>query len=47
MSKTTDFEALGHKRSKAIETYTYVSNRELSKIKSPLDVMLYKEASDD
>ncbi len=47
MSKTTDFEALGHKRSKAIEIYAHVNKRGLSKIKSPLDVMLYKEASDD
>lgn len=30
-------ELLGHKSSKTTEVYTHVSNRELSKIKNPLD----------
>ena len=47
MSKTTDFEALGHNGSKAIEIYAHVSNREPGKIKSPLNVMLYREESSD
>ena len=39
MSKTTDFEALGHNGSKTTETHTHVNNRELGKIKSSLDVI--------
>jgi len=31
-------ELLGHKSSKTTEIYTYVSNRDLNKIKSPLDM---------
>lgn len=30
-------ELVGHKSSKTTEIYTHVSNRELGKIKSPLD----------
>ncbi|WP_081810273.1 tyrosine-type recombinase/integrase [Candidatus Methanoperedens nitratireducens] len=30
-------EVLGHKSSKTTEIYTYVSNRDIVKIKSPLD----------
>ena len=30
-------ELLGHKSSKTTEVYTHVSNRELSKMKNPLD----------
>ena len=33
---------LGHKSSKTTEIYTHVSNRELSKIRSPLDSILYE-----
>ena len=32
-------ELLGHKHSKTTEIYTHVSNKDLSKIKSPLDVL--------
>ena len=31
-------ELLGHKSSKTTEIYTHVSNRDLNKIKSPLDM---------
>jgi len=36
-------ELLGHKSSKTTEVYTHVSNRELSKIKNPLDSLQTKE----
>lgn len=37
-------ELLGHKSSKTTEIYTHVSNRDLGRIKSPLDSLLLKEA---
>ena len=40
-------ELLGHKSSKTTEIYTHVSRRALGNIKSPLDVMLYKEVNND
>ncbi len=36
-------ELLGHKSSKTTEVYTHVSNKELSKIKNPLDNLQIKE----
>ena len=39
MRKTTDFETVGHESSKTTEIYTHVSNRDLGKIKSPLDMI--------
>jgi len=36
-------ELLGHKSSKTTEIYTHVSNKDLSKIKSPLDSILNQE----
>lgn len=36
-------ELLGHKSSKTTEIYTHVSNRELGKIKSPLDSIFNQE----
>ena len=36
-------ELLGHKSSKTTEVYTHVSNKELSKIKNPLDSLQIKE----
>jgi len=36
-------ELLGHKSSKTTEIYTHVSNRDLSRIKSPLDSLFEKE----
>ncbi len=33
-------ELLGHKNSKTTEIYTHVSNKDLSKIKSPLDLIM-------
>lgn len=38
-------ELLGHKSSKTTEIYTHVSNRSLSKIKSPLDTIVLKEGN--
>ena len=35
-------ELLGHKSSKTTEIYTHVSNRDLNKIKSPLDMWVGK-----
>ncbi|RZN13474.1 MAG: hypothetical protein EF812_07580 [Methanosarcinales archaeon] len=35
-------ELLGHKSSKTTEIYTHVSNKDLSKVKSPLDNLLNK-----
>jgi len=41
-------ELLGHKSSKTTEVYTHVSNKDLSKIRSPLDSILGQEvASED
>lgn len=40
-------ELLGHKSSKTTEIYTHVSNRELSKIKNPLDSILSEEVMND
>jgi site-specific recombinase XerD len=36
-------ELLGHKSSKTTEIYTHVSNKDLSKIKSPLDTIMKRE----
>jgi len=36
-------ELLGHKSSKTTEIYTYVSNKDLGRIKSPLDNLVLKE----
>jgi len=35
-------ELLGHKNTKIADIYTHVSNRELSKIKNPLDTLQIK-----
>ncbi|MBE0516631.1 MAG: hypothetical protein IBX41_04465 [Methanophagales archaeon] len=40
-------ELLGHKSSKTTEIYTQVSNKDLSKIKSPLDSILSREVVDE
>ncbi len=40
-------ELLGHKSSKTTEIYTHVSNKDLSKIKSPLDSILSREVVDE
>jgi site-specific recombinase XerD len=40
-------EVLGHKNSKTTEIYTHVSNRDLGKIKSPLDAILTQEVVDE
>ena len=40
-------ELLGHKSSRTTEIYTHVSNRDLSKIKSPLDSILYEEVKNE
>lgn len=40
-------EVLGHKSSKTTETYTHVSNRDIGKIKSPLDSLQIKGGEDD
>ena len=40
-------ELLGHKSSKTIEIYTHVSNKDLSKIKSPLDSIMSQEVVDE
>jgi site-specific recombinase XerD len=37
-------ELLGHKSSKTTEIYTHVSNKNLSRIQSPLDLIMKKEA---
>lgn len=37
-------ELLGHKSSKTTEIYTYVSNKDLGRIKSPLDNLVLKVA---
>jgi len=36
-------ELLGHKSSKTTEIYTHVSNKDIGKIKSPLDNLFEKE----
>lgn len=36
-------ELLGHKSSKTTEIYTHVSNKDLSRIQSPLDLIMKKE----
>jgi len=36
-------ELLGHKTSKTAEVYTHVSNKELNKIKNPLNSLQIKE----
>jgi len=33
-------ELLGHKSSKTTEIYTHISNKDLSRIKSPLDLIM-------
>ena len=40
-------EVLGHKSSKTTEIYTHVSNRDIGKIKSPLDCLQIKGGEDD
>ena len=40
-------ELLGPKSSKTTKTYTHVSNKDLSQIKSPLDLILKKEVKND
>jgi len=36
-------ELLGHKKSKTMEIYTHVSNKDIGKIKSPLDSLQIRE----
>jgi integrase/recombinase XerD len=38
---------LGHKSSGTIEIYTHVSNKDIGKIKSPLDSLQIKGAEND
>jgi len=40
-------ELLGHKSSKTTKIYTHVSNRDLGKIKSPLDCILNSEVKEN
>lgn len=40
-------EVLGHKSSKTTEIYTHVSNRDIGKMKSPLDSLQIKGGEDD
>jgi integrase/recombinase XerD len=40
-------ELLGHKSSKTTEIYTHVSNKNIGKIKSPLDSLPIKGGEDD
>jgi len=40
-------ELLGHKSSKTTQIYTHVSNWKLSKIKSPLDIILSEEVRNE
>jgi len=40
-------ELLGHKSSKTTEIYTHVSNKDLSRIQSPLDLIMKKEVRND
>lgn len=40
-------ELLGHKSSKTAEIYTHVSNKDISKIKCPLDSLQMKGGGDD
>ncbi|MCK4614455.1 MAG: hypothetical protein KAU14_06605 [Thermoplasmata archaeon] len=44
MSKTTDLEALGHKRGKVTERYTHVSDVNMRKFRNPSDTILQKGA---
>jgi site-specific recombinase XerD len=39
-------ELLGHKSSKTTEIYTHVSNKDLSRIQSPLDSLQLKRGKD-
>jgi integrase/recombinase XerD len=39
-------ELLGHKSSKTTEIYTHVSNKDIGKIRSPLDI-IFKEVKND
>ena len=39
-------ELLGHKSSKTTEIYTHVSNKDIGKIRSPLDI-IFKEVRND
>ncbi|NCQ53759.1 MAG: tyrosine-type recombinase/integrase [Caldiserica bacterium] len=39
-------ELLGHKSSKTTEIYTHVSNKDLSKIKNPLDSIILEKVKD-
>ncbi len=40
-------ELLGHKSSKTTEIYTHFSNKDLSRIQSPLDLIMKKEVRND
>ncbi|RZB29362.1 MAG: hypothetical protein AEth_01179 [Candidatus Argoarchaeum ethanivorans] len=40
-------EIIGHKSSKTTEIYTHVSNKNIGKIKSPLDFITIGDVSDD
>jgi len=40
-------ELLGHKSSKTTEIYTHVSNKDIGKIKSPLDNLQIRGGEDD
>lgn len=40
-------ELLGHKSSKTTEIYTHVSNKDLSRIQRPLDLIMKKEVRND
>jgi hypothetical protein len=40
-------EVLGHKSSKTTEIYTHVSNKDIGKIKSPLDNLQIRGGEDD
>jgi site-specific recombinase XerD len=42
----TAMEILGHKSSKTTEIYTHVSNKDVGKIRSPLD-LIFKEVKND
>ena len=43
MIEVVILELLGHKSSKTTERYTHVSNKDIGKIKSPLDRLFEKE----
>jgi site-specific recombinase XerC len=40
-------ELLGHKSSKTTEIYTHFSNKDLSRLQSPLDLIMKKEVRND